>query len=59
MILPCRVAMKIRDNVGILVWIFPEADPETRIPLQVVYLRDDPRDKSNGREVRQGREESR
>ena len=46
--------MKIQDNVGILVWIFPEADPETRIPLQVVYLRDEPRENSKrGRIVTQ------
>lgn len=34
--------MKIQDNVGVLVWIFPEADPETSTecsdPTQKVHV---------------------
>ena len=33
---------KKRDHA--LVWLSPEADPETRMGVQVVYLGDDPRE---------------
>ena len=28
---------------GVLVWVLPEADPETKIAIQVLYLGDVPR----------------